>query len=237
MGQGFVWIIRNCALVADVVPRMVVRNKLSSMAPLHQWKESLPAFLKEVSLDHSFFCSTRRMFHWSPPSLECTATWMTVNCICPRVQCLQERRYRWSSTVLPRWTDGCRPIASNSTRTRPNSSGWVVVNSFSRSKSISFNLAPVRFRSSRQSTTMEWSSPVNYSCGSMFAMSAVQASTSCVSFVLFEGHLPSRHQSSLYMLLSTADWITATISRLRFGHLYLLAYLFMDWSSLIYLFS
>ena len=34
---------------------MVVRNRWSSMARLHQWKESLPAFLKEMSLDPSFF--------------------------------------------------------------------------------------------------------------------------------------------------------------------------------------
>jgi len=42
-------------------------------------------------------------------------------------------------------------------------------------------------------------------------MSAVQASTSCVSFALFEGHSPSRHRSSSYMPSSTADWITATV--------------------------
>ena len=45
----------------------------------------------------------------------------------------------------------------------------------------------------------------------MFAMSAVQASTSCVSFALFESHSPSRHRSSSYMPSSTADWITATV--------------------------
>ena len=33
---------------------------------------------------------------------------------------------------------------SNSTRTRPNSSGWVVANSFSRSKSIQFNFVPLK---------------------------------------------------------------------------------------------
>ena len=74
---------------------------------------------------------------------------------------------------------------SNSTPTRHNSSGRVVANSFARLKSIPFNLAPVRFRSSRQSTTLELSSTVNYPCGNMFAMSAFQVSTSCVSFVLF----------------------------------------------------
>ena len=42
-------------------------------------------------------------------------------------------------------------------------------------------------------------------------MSTVQASTSCVSFVLFAGHSPSRHRSSLFMPSSTADWITATV--------------------------
>ena len=64
----------------------------------------------------------------------------TVNSICLGVQRLRECRYRWSLTVLPRWIDGCRPIFSNSTRIRPNSSGSVVANSFSRSKSIQFNL-------------------------------------------------------------------------------------------------
>ena len=78
--------------------------------------------------------------------------------------------------------------------TRPNSSGWVVTNSFSRSISIPLNLASARFLSSRQSTTL--GSTVNYPCRSM---SVVQASTSCASFVSSEGHLPSRHQSSLCM--------------------------------------
>ena len=217
--KGFVWIVRICAVVADVVPRWSYatgglqwrdfisgKNHFRRSSRKCHW--TAPILLLPI-LDR--FCSIRRMFRWSPPSLdsECTATLMTVNC--PGVQSLRERRYRWLLTVSLRWIDGCRPIASNSTRTRPNSSGWVVANSFSRSKSIPFNLAPVRYRSNRQSTTLKWSSTVNHPCGSMFAMSVVEASTSCVSFMLFKGHTPSRHPSSLYMPSSTADWISATV--------------------------
>ena len=83
-----------------------------SMARLLQWKRSLPVFLKEVSLDRSSSCSTRRIFHWSPRRLdsEFTATRMMVSSICPGVQSPRERRYRWSLTVSPRWIAG---MASN----------------------------------------------------------------------------------------------------------------------------
>ena len=124
---------------------------------IEQWKRSLPVFLKEVSLDRSSSCSTRRIFHWSPRRLdsEFTATRMMVSFICPGVQSPRERRYRWSLTVSPRWIAGWRRIVWNSTRTRPNSFGWVVANNFSRSKSIPSNLALVRFLSSRLLTTLE----------------------------------------------------------------------------------
>ena len=114
-------------------------------------------FWMVLNLTYCLSCSTRRIFHWSPMRLdsEFTATRMTVSSICPRVQSPRERRYRWSLTVSPRWIAGWRRIVWNSTRTRPNSYGWVVANNFSRSKSIPSNLALVRFLSSRQLTTLE----------------------------------------------------------------------------------
>ena len=53
---------------------MVVGNRWSSMARLHQWKESLPAFLKEVSLAAPFSalhcgCSVDRLRVWTRSTL------------------------------------------------------------------------------------------------------------------------------------------------------------------------
>ena len=157
-GRGFVWIIRNCALVADIVPRwpyatggLQWRDFISGKNHFRRSSRECP-WTAPVSSLHGG-CSIDRLRVWTRSALlrRRRSTLSVRECrVFGNVGIGDRRLYRRDGSMDVVQSPQTQPGQD------PDSSGWVVANSFSRSKSIPFSTW-LRFGSAQVVSQQPWS--------------------------------------------------------------------------------